>query len=64
MLLMLLILLILLIPLIEKERVPSMSILKIIFTLDPLKAIRKTSRYFVANFSLDLKAKKKIIKQK
>ena len=34
----------------------SMSSLKINFTLDPLRAIRKIAEQFVANFPLDLSA--------
>ena len=35
-----------------------MSSFKINFAVDPLKAIKKTAEHFVANFPLDLRAKK------
>lgn len=46
-----------------------MSSFKINFTLDPVKAIRKTAEYFFVNFPLDLRVKKlkltiKVTKQK
>ena len=51
------------------KNAPSMRSLKINFSLDPLKAIRKTAEHFVANFLLHSRAKKikliiKLIKQK
>lgn len=41
-------------------------VLKAVFTFDPLKAIRKIAKDFVAKFPLDLKAykKKKAMKKK
>ena len=46
---------------IEKEgprNAPSMSSLKINFTLGPFKAIRKTAEHFAVYFPLDSRAKK------
>ena len=49
-----------------QELIRVRVVLKAVFTFDPLKAIRKIAKDFVAKFTLDLKAykKKKAMKKK
>ena len=53
-----------LIHLIEEEGAYGTSSFEINFTLDPLKAIRKTEEHFEAHFPLNSRAKKVILKIK